>query len=155
MASGVVHDRWVLKTLPLAGFFGGLCAHATGDAAAFAIPLGHLLGLLLSPDLDLRTRTRAERRLMRLPLLTWPLLVMSTGYAIVFGGGRWPFVHRGISHWPIVGTLTRWVFFGAPLVLLLIATGNESALASVWPALFWAFVGNCLSDFVHVALDAA
>jgi uncharacterized metal-binding protein len=154
MADGKTHERLTIKTLPLAIFLGGIAAYGGHDVALFALPIGHAIGIIIGPDLDLRTRTRAERHLQRIALLTWPLLVMSNLYAIVFGSRRWPFVHRGISHWPIIGTLTRWLWFGGPIALLLIVTGNETALASAWPALFWAFTGNCLSDLVHIIADA-
>jgi uncharacterized metal-binding protein len=154
MADGKTHERLTLKTLPLAIFLGGIAACGGHDVALFALPIGHAMGIIIGPDLDLRTRTRAERHLQRIALLTWPLLVMSNLYAIVFGSRRWPFVHRGISHWPVVGTLTRWLWFGGPVALLLVATGNETALAMHWPALFWAFTGNCLSDLVHIIADA-
>jgi len=154
MASGKTHERLTIKTLPLAVFLGGIAACGGHDVALFALPIGHAMGIIIGPDLDLRTRTRAERHLQRIALLTWPLLIMSTLYAIVFGSGRWPFTHRGISHWPVIGTLTRWLWFGSPVALLLIVTGNETALTSAWPALFWAFLGNCLSDLVHIIADA-
>jgi len=154
MADGKTHERLTLKTLPLAIFLGGIAACGGHDVALFALPMGHAMGIIIGPDLDLRTRTRAERHLQRIALLTWPLLVMSTLYAIVFGSGRWPFTHRGISHWPVIGTLTRWLWFFGPVALLLVVTGNETALTSAWPALFWAFTGNCLSDLVHIIADA-
>ena len=154
MASGKTHERLTIKTLPLAIFLGGIAACGGHDVALFALPMGHAMGIIIGPDLDLRTRTRAERHLQRIALLTWPLLIMSNLYAIVFGSGRWPFTHRGISHWPVIGTLTRWLWFGGPVALLLIVTGNETALTSAWPALFWAFTGNCLSDLVHIIADA-
>ena len=154
MADGKTHERLTIKTLPLAVFLGGIAAYVGHDVALFALPIGHAMGIIIGPDLDLRTRTRAERHLQRIALLTWPLLIMSTLYAIVFGGGRWPFTHRGISHWPVVGTLTRWLWFFGPVALLLVVTGNATALAMHWPALFWAFIGNCLSDLVHVIADA-
>jgi len=154
MASGKTHERLTIKTLPLAVFLGGIAACGGHDVALFALPIGHAMGIIICPDLDLRTRTRAERHLQRIALLTWPLLIMSTLYAIVFGSRRWPFVHRGISHWPVVGTLTRWLWFFGPVALLLVVTGNETALAMHWPALFWAFTGNCLSDLVHIIADA-
>jgi len=154
MADGKTHERLTIKTLPLAIFLGGIAAHGGHDVALFALPIGHAMGIIIGPDLDLRTRTRAERHLQKIALLTWPLLIMSNLYAIVFGSGRWPFTHRGISHWPVIGTLTRWLWFVGPVVVLLIATGNATALAMHWPALFWAFLGNCLSDLVHIVADA-
>jgi uncharacterized metal-binding protein len=154
MADGRTHEQLTIKTLPLAIFCGGIAAYGGHDVALLALPVGHAIGIIIGPDLDLRTRTRAERHLQRIAVLTWPLLVMSTCYAIVFGGGRWPFVHRGISHWPVVGTLTRWLWFAGPVALLFAATGNATALEAILPALFWAFTGNCLSDLVHIIADA-
>ena len=154
MPDGVTHERLTLKTLPLAIFCGGLAAGGGYDIALLALPLGHALGIIIGPDLDLRVRTRAERLMMRAAILTWPLLVMSSLYARVFGSGRWPFVHRGISHWPIIGTATRWLWFGGPVILALLVTGNKTALELLTPALLWAFLGNCLSDLIHILADA-
>ena len=154
MPDGKTHERLTLKTLPLAVFCGALGASGGHDIALLAVPLGHALGIIIGPDLDLRARTRAERLLQRVALLTWPLIVMSSLYARVFGSGRWPFVHRGISHWPIVGTATRWLWFGWPVVGVMMLTGNAAALESLIPALLWVFTGNCLADLVHVLADA-
>ena len=154
MPDGKTHERLTLKTLPLAVFCGALGAYDGHDVALLAVPLGHALGVIIGPDLDLRTRTRAERLLQRVALLTWPLIVMSSLYARVFGGRRWPFVHRGISHWPVIGTATRWLWFGWPVVMGVLVTRNEAALESLIPALLWAFVGNCLADLVHILADA-
>ena len=101
MASGSSHDRgtWILA-VP----FGLLCWPVLGwigsATAAFAFLIG---GLLLSPDLD--TRSRPTQRWGLFQLLWWPY--------------RRLLRHRSVlSHGPFLGTLGR-LAYGAGLVLVL------------------------------------
>ena len=90
MASGSSHDRgtWVLA-LP----FGLLCWPVMGWGGSATAALAFLIGgLLLSPDLD--TRSRPTRRWGPLRLLWWPY--------------RRVLRHRSLlSHGPLLGTLGR------------------------------------------------
>jgi uncharacterized metal-binding protein len=94
-----------------------------------------VLIILLLADLSMADGKTHER----LTLKTLPLAIFLGGIAACGGHDV---------------ALTRWLWFFGPVALLLVVTGNETALTSAWPALFWAFTGNCLSDLVHIIADA-
>ena len=110
MASGSSHDRgtWWLA-LP----FGLLCWPFLGWIGSASAALAFLVGgLLLSPDLD--TRSRPTRRWGPLRLLWWPYRKLLR--------------HRSLlSHGPVLGTLGRLGYLGG-LVLVL------AGLLSPWGA---------------------
>jgi uncharacterized metal-binding protein len=86
--------------------------------------------LFLHPDLDLARETKlfSLKGLLALPF--WP-------YSLLFH-------HRGISHWPIIGTLTRLAY--AATILWLIH----------WPIphySLWIFWGMASADVAHECLD--
>jgi len=94
----------------------GLAA-AAATTGQYVVAGGCWLGILLHPDLD-QSRT-------------------------LYGEFR---KHRGLSHWPVVGTLDRLLWFCGPLLLAL------------WPTLDWGIllpivVGLVLSDTLHIGLD--
>ena len=101
MASGSSHDRatWVLA-LP----FGLLCWPVLGWSGSATAALAFLIGgLLLSPDLD--TRSRPTGRWGPLQLLWWPY--------------RRVLRHRSLlSHGPVLGSLGR-LTYGGGLALVL------------------------------------
>ena len=76
---------------------------------------GCWLGILLHPDLDLSDTPYGKVR-----------------------------KHRGLSHWPIIGTVDRLVWFCGPLLL---------ALKMDWEPLLMVALGLALSDLLHVGLD--
>jgi len=110
MASGSSHDR---GTLWLALPFGLLCWPFLGWIGSASAALAFLVGgLLLSPDLD--TRSRPTRRWGPLRLLWWPYRKLLR--------------HRSLlSHGPVLGTLGRLGYLGG-LVLVL------AGLLSPWGA---------------------
>ena len=103
---------------------------------------------LLSPDMDLNTSD---------PMKNWGVLrLLWRPYANVFK-------HRGLSHMPIVGTLTR-------VVYILIVVYALSAVANAfldlgWKmslddlkkidrnSVFWGVFGLCLPDLFHILAD--
>lgn len=94
--------------------------------------------LLLHPDLDL---TRKIRLFSLKGLLTLPFRPYS-----------YLFRHRGISHMPVIGTLTRilWLF----LLFTLGSSFLDSSYSLQWHPLFWfIFLGVVFSDFWHIVLD--
>jgi uncharacterized metal-binding protein len=124
MSSGSKHDQgtwWLALPFGLACWpFLGLIGSAT---AALAFLIG---GLLLSPDLD--TRSRPTRRWGPLRLLWWPY--------------RKVLRHRSLlSHGPFLGTLGRLVYLGALVLLLaglLTRWGGPTPVALVqWAHLLW------------------
>ena len=92
-----------------------------GHPESMLVAAGVLAGVLLHPDLD---------------------------------QGRTPYgmvrKHRGLSHWPVVGTLDRLLWFAGPALALWLAAGR----AVDWDGLMWVAVGLALADLLHVALDA-
>jgi len=55
--------------------------------------------------------------------------------------------HRGVSHWPVFGTLTRLLYL-SPLLALWAKFGTVP-----WAAVgLWA-LGLCLSDLLHIMMD--
>jgi uncharacterized metal-binding protein len=87
---------------------------------AWLVAGGAALGLLLHPDLDQgRTPYGAVRK------------------------------HRGLSHWPLVGTLDRLLWFVGPVLAAWLAAGR----AVDWEGLALVLGGLVLSDLLHAALD--
>ncbi len=132
------HLAWELGLLPPAL----LLAYRLGlREELLPLGLGYLGGsLFLSPDLDLYA-SRATRRWGILRLLWWP-------YARLFR-------HRGISHHPLWGPLTRLLYLGAVLVLFGLGLHflglrlPQFPRAWVGPAL----LGLWLPQLLHVLLD--
>ena len=109
------------------------------------ITLGGVLStFLLSPDLDLSNSTSSA---------DWGIL------EILFLPYSKSFHHRGISHMPVVGTLTRYLY----IVLLLVLVGL--VINIVWGVNFsfdpegilgaigYIFIGSVFVDSVHYLLD--
>jgi uncharacterized metal-binding protein len=113
------------------------------------ISIGALLGILISPDLDLMETGnysmvilgKASHFLAKIWRLFW-----------------WPYAklshHRGFSHWPIIGTILRvaYMILWSWIIMLIISplglrwTLNYSVLMPI-------VLGLVLSDFVHTLLD--
>jgi uncharacterized metal-binding protein len=99
MPSGAVHNGvTVLSTVAVAG---GLLALGTPGDVVIGIAVGQLAGLTMTPDMDVDRGNRTDT-LVR--AVAPPLEVLWDAY-------WWPyrklFKHRGVSHTPIFGTLTR------------------------------------------------
>ena len=120
----------------------------TGEIELIAIFSGYLLGSFIEPDLDQYAITTSEARLYK-----W---FKDVGAFIVgyFTWYAYRFKHRGISHYPIIGTLTRWVWMLFPFMIYWILSGNYDGfliLKSKW--LVYMFVGNSISDILHIGAD--
>ncbi|MCZ6632779.1 MAG: metal-binding protein [bacterium] len=157
MPSGKTHTRIDLGmlgvTLLLAAFFWGpLCRLFGRDEMAeygAIFVVAYLFGtFLLTPDMDLATSD---------PMANWGLLrFLWRPYAHLFK-------HRGISHMPIVGTLTR-VAYILVLVYVISAVANvfldlkwKMSLEDLGridrPSVLWALGGLCLPDLFHILAD--
>ncbi|MCS7216091.1 MAG: DUF2227 family putative metal-binding protein [Candidatus Bipolaricaulota bacterium] len=103
------------------------------------LALGYLAGsLLLSPDLDLY-HSRPARRWRLLRLLWWP-------YARLFR-------HRGLSHHPLLGPLSRLLYLALWALLAWALVGLPRAQPPP-PALLLPFLGGLLlPQTLHVLLD--
>lgn len=115
-------------------------------AMAGNVLLGEAIGLLLTPDIDQIGRTREENRFGPLRPV-WQ--VMWYPYALAFK-------HRGVSHWPIVGTATRAAYLYGWIVLVAWLLGHTSM---VWPpppvdtAMAQIAAGWVLVDVLHWLTD--
>ncbi len=173
MPSGKIHQRVneaaILLGTPTAF---ALTWYATSDVrealeiTAYAVA-GMLFGTYFAdPDLDQDHITRTEARIRRWPIVGLPL------YA-VFIAFWYPYAkqthHRGVSHWPVIGTLLRlgyillvfmlintigrWIIFGNPkgwgnlLLSLILWMVRHPAQAGAW------IVGECLADMLHALTD--
>ena len=97
--------------------------------------------LFMSPDVDLAHKNKlfSLKGLLTLPFRPYALF----------------FSHRGISHLPVIGTLTRLLYLFFLFFLIYILLYKEiPALYITSNALFiWGFGGACLADIAHECLD--
>lgn len=127
--------------------------------------LGAFTGLLVTPDIDLNTTTREEYRLYK---LFWPLGFVWQNLWAPYGLA---FSHRGWSHTPVIGTLTR-VAYIIIVTLLSMVTFNEwirfaqyDKRLMIDPTIlfvfFWynmtfclsLFAMWCIQDIAHIVAD--
>ncbi|MFN3346838.1 MAG: DUF2227 family putative metal-binding protein [Candidatus Bipolaricaulaceae bacterium] len=134
--SGQAHLAVELALLPLcvgAGYGLGLRAELV------PLALGYLAGsLFLSPDLDLY-HSRPARRWRPLRVLWWP-------YARLLR-------HRGLSHHPLFGPLSRLLYLGLWALLVWLLVGLPRLR---WPpaSLTLPFLGGLLvPQLLHLVLD--
>lgn len=156
MSDGARHGLISLILAPLA-FLSALLfcdwRHALTVALGCAV-----LGVVISPDLDLPGLTEAETVWKRLPfpfgqLMSGVWYTLWLPYATVCR-------HRGISHWPLIGTLTRIGYLclwwcGVSLALRWAGGGNMIRVPlyyADWIAC--AAAGLAVSDAGHWATDA-
>ena len=92
------------------------------------ILVGVLSGLVLTPDLD-----QMERKV---------------GFWWLYGK---LFKHRGASHIPVLGTLTRVVYAGIIPAVAITWLGAWGALP--WRTMAIWFAGLCIADIVHITMD--
>ncbi|HPH95371.1 MAG TPA: DUF2227 family putative metal-binding protein [Anaerolineaceae bacterium] len=125
---------------------------------AMAFSLGALLGIILTPDLDLVGGSISQRQVRKstgnIIGLIWAMLWYP--YAKLLG-------HRSFwSHTPIIGTIIRIIYvFGLPLLLwsMLWQAGHVSVpppipvLGQLDPLLFWVLLGLSVSDLFHWLMD--
>ncbi|MBC8550877.1 MAG: DUF2227 family putative metal-binding protein [Candidatus Brocadiales bacterium] len=93
--------------------------------------MGMFLGVFVTPDLDLYENCRGT---------FWCWFWKPYGKM---------FRHRGISHTPIIGTLTRIVYAGIFPAIYIIKNG----ISLPWNILLLILLGLCLSDTLHVIMD--
>jgi len=139
MASGRTHAA--ISTLALVAVPVALWVYHV-DVPIGAATVGLLVGLCITPDLDIDGGTHEERRRVIGPLLR-----------VLF----WPYgklvPHRSIwSHAPILGTLFRVLYLGLPFWLAIALLGaTVPSVPGEWIA--WAFAGWALQDTLHWVAD--
>lgn len=154
MPSGKIHEVITIAITPIVAT---AAFTLTSDVHTAALAgTGCLAGVFLSPDLDLPQITLSERRALKIPIAGHLFVGLSFIYAAIFGMGppSSPFRHRGVSHWPIIGTATRWLIFVAPPLVLAHVAGVNLADPRLLEIALPVFAGNCIADAVHAALDA-
>jgi uncharacterized metal-binding protein len=144
MARGEVHAQDCLWIAVLGGAGVGF---SQGVVPGLSFSIGALLGVFMSPDLDLDATW--GRRL----LLNWAYPV-GVGWSLLW----WPYTklvaHRSlISHVPVGGSLLRVAYLLAPWVLTrwLLEEPIDWELWVKWGA--WPLLGLVLSDMVHWLRD--
>jgi uncharacterized metal-binding protein len=142
MADGKTHDRVGLALIPLAV----VAAVAVADrlqnprliwvgAIAYTLGITHL-----SPDIDLKSN----------PWRRWWILRW------IWWGYQEACPHRGFSHNIVIGTLSRVIYLGLPVLILVWASGWREAIARTplyWQEILVAFVALEVSAWVHLLLD--
>lgn len=147
MPNGRVHSAACVVT----ALASGGSAYYSGIATlpvAFDVVVGALLGIMLSPDLDVDRGNISNYYIRKFsPVAAWIWRAFWWPYAKAFR-------HRGISHWPVIGTCSRILYISVYVALftIVLALFNKSVrLLYSWelPVL----VGLMLSDSVHALLD--
>ncbi|WP_373544675.1 DUF2227 family putative metal-binding protein [Chamaesiphon sp.] len=143
MSSGKAHDLAILVILPPAVIVTVIYLPTIIHAPlAPIIAIGSYLagGIWLSPDIDLKQSRPSQRLSILSPL--WKPYRKASG-------------HRGFSHLPIVGTLSRMIYIAIPaLFWMLITSYNPTNL--LWhnrETLGAVFLGLEASCFVHLIMD--
>ena len=159
MPNGKIHhELWMNYRVPAVTASIALVVpayYATGSMeTALTISLssiaGYLIGIFLTPDLDLISITDSEalaiKSVVFLPLIAW-----STLYARimqVFGG------HRSMwSHLPVFSTFIRLCWFSFPLVALMYFLGWLGHGQNYIPYFVGLLFGLSMSDTVHSVAD--
>lgn len=128
-----------------------------------AAATGCLLGLIIDPDLD------CNSTIDRMNASRWRMMQLWKPLGYIWFVIWWPygrlFYHRGISHTPLIGTLTRILYL--LFVPILVSSGAIMAGYDLTMPLmdlqgwlrghalhfFVALFGLCLSDFAHWVMD--
>jgi uncharacterized metal-binding protein len=139
MAGGQTH---AVDTQYVAAVGGVAAAYTNTPVEGLAFAGGALLGLFVNPDLDQQAISRIE----------WRLIKHTFGLGFLWLAYWWPYAvalsHRSISHWPLLGTLTRLIYL-APVWYVLWLVGVRPG-----PWLVWAIAGLVVSDLAHWLRDA-
>ena len=155
MASGINHLRGTLLiTVPAGLLAAGLGA---GPAGAVACSAGCLAGIILSPDLDVPSRTHSEYLVYR---------ALGRFFGAVWFAFWWLYArlipHRSpLSHFPLIGTFSRFLYvYLLGGVLWYGATSIAGSPAWIplfeWlriPVFSWAIVVLDASDTLHYLMD--
>ena len=140
MASGKTHAKYAVAVLTMTATASPFVAHVYGGTVAISAVAGAVSGWLVTPDADIPHITHDERRMIRRLSIVGRIWV-----AYWWPYGR-IFRHRGISHAPLVGTLTRMLYlmWWLPLVI-----AEPPSVGAVLPfAAMW-----CVQDIIHLAAD--
>jgi uncharacterized metal-binding protein len=154
MSSGVVHERIAL--LVEAGLLSSLALLPL--EMSIGLLAGGVVGVLITPDIDHHATTREESRWYNRSI------VLGRAWQIFWSPYPILFRHRGWSHTPVIGTLTRalLIFVQVYILSLVVYTttgydiSSYSSMVSDVPLQVWEglAVGWILQDIVHWATDS-
>ena len=138
MPSGRVHETVNLLALPPTLYV------LPESLPKLPFAFGYLIGTFwLTPDLDLATSRPSQR---------WGIL------RLIWLPYAWLFPHRGLSHRPLLGAITRVLYLAAlaGLGLLLLDTLGYRLQFNFPIGQSWLsfFAGILFADFLHLSLDA-
>jgi uncharacterized metal-binding protein len=123
---------------------------------ATALLVGTINGGVVTPDIDVDGTTREERRLENIPLIgpfvRYAFQVFWYPYALAFN-------HRGFSHIPILGTLSRAIYqtLGISFILYVFTEATGAIIPRLWNV-DWIYtltylIGWCIQDMFHILFD--
>jgi uncharacterized metal-binding protein len=142
MADGKTHDRIGLALTPTAVL--GAIAVAQrlhNPRLAWVGAIAYVIGIThLSPDIDLKSN----------PWRRWGILRW------IWWGYQQMGHHRGFSHDIIVGTLSRVIYLGLPLLVGLWLSGRQAVIVEILryrQEMVMALVALEISAWVHLMLD--
>lgn len=148
MSKGLTHDKVALWSTPIAFFASNAVIHAMHAPGTVNTPVytGVVLAsytagwVWFSPDIDLA---------QSLPSKRWGWLSGFWKYYRQASG------HRGFSHLPIIGTLSRMLYLGFVVALIYALAGYDLiAMTTRYKVLFTpVFIGLELSAWVHLFCD--
>ena len=151
MPDGGVHAT--ISTVAAVGLY-LLGTHAgLPETTTQAIAAGCILGIMITPDLDVDQPVRSHQVVLRRfgPFIAalWRMVWLPYGLAIR---------HRSwMSHMPVVGTLIRAAYLACIVSLVLWAAGRFGGFAlrteDVLNLIPWALIGLAVSDTLHWAAD--
>ena len=139
MASGKTHARVAVVVMCVTAAISPYIAQEIGAQAAGGVVAGAVAGWLVTPDADIPHRTHDEWRMIRrLPVLGRLWVAYWSPYGELF-------THRGISHAPVIGTLTRalYALWWLPFVAETLPVPFLVAMLAAW----------CVQDMAHLAAD--
>ena len=131
-----------LVSVAIAAPVGCLAHHYTRDGVtALCVAAGCVSGIWFSPDLDL-----GERRKMRSK--NWPWVLFWRPYALAIK-------HRSFwSHFPIVGTLVRLLYFFGIIGAVMYTLGWWDVFVALpWGLIAWWAVGLAVDNSAHWIMD--
>ena len=143
MPGGKIHFR---DSLIATGVVAATTLIATGDSwQALGYTGGAIIGTYLTPDLDLAEKDPIYPNwaLRKFPVING----VHRGIGFAYGSLM---SHRGVSHAPVVGTLTKMIPIFAVIVSALWLLGIHEI---PWILTIRVFFGWTVVDFVHIAHD--
>lgn len=157
MSDGLVHAKVATTLLIVGAAAGAVAVAAEPDNLYWIAPalIGMVNGWLVTPDIDQNGSTTEETRYLLIPLIGRILFVAFATYWYPYA---LLFKHRGWSHVPVFGTMTRFgyeVVVNSILFLLLEGNGIQDLLTSVDLAPWMGFylLGWMVQDFGHLIFD--